>query len=100
MLRPISLFADIEVILTKLKGMNVDSLVISGGEPFLRKDLPDIVSFADEGYKERFCNNEWNQHKERSFKGCLVLWIELLFRLMALLLVPNRISVDISGLLI
>lgn len=38
--------ADIEVILTKLKGMNVDSLVISGGEPFLRKDLPDIVSFA------------------------------------------------------
>lgn len=38
--------ADIEVILTKLKGLNVDSLVISGGEPFLRKDLPDIVSFA------------------------------------------------------
>ena len=32
--------ADIEVILTKLKGLNVDSLVISGGELFCGKTCP------------------------------------------------------------
>lgn len=58
--------ADIEVILTKLKGLNVDSLVISGGEPFFAERLARYCFFCkDEGYKERFCNNDWNQHKER-----------------------------------
>lgn len=38
--------ADVENILAKLKKLGVDSLVISGGEPFLRIDLPDIVFYA------------------------------------------------------
>lgn len=43
---------NIETIIAKLKKLSIESLVISGGEPFLRKDLSDIVSFAKkEGVK-------------------------------------------------
>ena len=39
-------FPSVEMILDKLASLGVGSLVISGGEPFLRDDLPDIVSAA------------------------------------------------------
>lgn len=39
-------FQDMKIILKALKKNGLQQLVISGGEPFVRKDLPDIVKYA------------------------------------------------------
>ena len=39
-------FSEMKNIINKLKVMGVDILVISGGEPLIRKDLSDIVKYA------------------------------------------------------
>jgi radical SAM protein with 4Fe4S-binding SPASM domain len=51
-------FEEVKTLIDTLSGMNVSSFQVTGGEPLMRKDMPEILSYASEkGLKTSLATN-------------------------------------------
>ncbi len=63
---------EIEVVARRLAGVGARHLVLTGGEPFLRSDLPEIISiFRRHGFSIRVQTNGGPQVGEEVFSRCV-----------------------------
>jgi MoaA/NifB/PqqE/SkfB family radical SAM enzyme len=63
---------DVEVVAGRLAAIGARHLVLTGGEPFLRPDLPEIVAiFARHGFSIRAQTNGGPQVREDVFARCV-----------------------------
>lgn len=63
---------EIEVVARRLAGIGARHLVLTGGEPFLRPDLPEIIAiFRGHGFSIRVQTNGGPQVREDVFARCV-----------------------------
>ncbi|MGZ5427480.1 MAG: radical SAM protein [Thermoanaerobaculia bacterium] len=63
---------EIEVVARRLAGIGARHLVLTGGEPFLRPDLPEIIAiFRRHGFSIRVQTNGGPQVREAGFARCV-----------------------------